>query len=95
MPLQENERRSGDLHVGLDTLTLAEAYELAVQDKTSWCIVPLGWDLTVARLVLDSELRVVRIRDNSGTLLRFPSIQEARQFLRGTLGVLRTTVLPA
>ena len=76
------------------TRRLAEAYGLPCRTRPAG-IVPLGWDLTVARLVLDSELRVVRIRDNSGTLLRFPSIQEARQFLRGTLGVLRTTVLHA
>ncbi len=95
MTLHECERPSGDHPAGLDTLTLSEAYELAVQDKTSWCIVPLGLDLTIARLVLDDELRVVRIRDNSGMLLRFASIQEARNFLRSALGIMRTTVLPA
>lgn len=95
MFLQQNEYRSGAQQQFPDTLTLLEAHELAVNDKTGWCIVPLGFDLTVAKLEIDDDLRMRRIRGDSGKLLRFPTIQEARQFLLSTLGIPRTMLLLA
>jgi hypothetical protein len=77
-----------------NTLSLSEARRLAAKGADQWCIVPQGADLTVARLVVGNELRVVRIRDRTGALLRFPSIQEARRFVRSELGIERTTLLP-
>ncbi len=95
MTSEKHRRLAGIPQQTSSTLTLPEARELAASDKTSWCIVPLGFDLTVAKLDIDDGLCVRRIRDASGRLMRFPSIQEARQFLLDTLGISRTMLLPA
>lgn len=81
-------------HADQNTLSLSEARSLAAKDNANWCIVPLGADLTVARMEFGDGLRVVRIRGRTGAPLRFPSILEARRFVRRELGIQRTTLLP-
>lgn len=85
-------RESG--HPDRNTLSLSDARTLAANDGTNWCIVPLGTDLTVARLVLGEEVRVLRIRDHTGAPLRFPTIEEARSFVKRELGIQRTALFP-
>lgn len=85
-------RESG--HLDWNTLSLSDARTLAANDGSNWCIVPLGTDLTVARLVVGDEVRVLRVRDHTGALLRFPTIEDARLFVRRELGIQRTALFP-
>jgi hypothetical protein len=75
-------------------MTLGEARELAATDKTSWCITPLDYDLTVGMLVVARDLRIVKVCCEHGKVLRFPSIPSAREFLRNELMVSRTMLIP-
>ena len=77
-----------------NTLSLSEARKLAAKDDANWCIVPQGADLTVGRLVLGEDLRVVKIRGRTGAPLRFPTLMEARRFVKRELGIARTTLMP-
>ena len=76
-------------------MTLSEARKLAAKEKSGWCIVPLDFDLTVGRLELDRDIRVVPICCEKGNTLRFPSIPSARDFLRRQLSVSRSMLIPA
>ena len=88
------DKRCGDQGRPRETLSLREARNLAAKDKANWCIVTLGFDLAVGKMILDQDVRLLSIRDDAGTVLRFPAIREARQFLRDELGISRTMVVP-
>jgi len=88
------DKHPGDQGRPRETLSLREARNLAAKDKANWCIVTLGFDLAVGKMILDQDVRLLSIRDDAGTVLRFPAIQEARQFLRDELGISRTMVVP-
>jgi hypothetical protein len=75
-------------------MTLGEARQLAATDKTGWCITPLDYELTVGRLVVERELRIVKVCCDQGKVLRFPSIPSAREFLRNELLVSRSMLIP-
>ena len=89
------DKHPGDQSRPRETLSLRDARNLAARDKSNWCIVPFGYDLAVGNLILDQDVRLLSIRDDTGTVLRFPAIQEARRFLREELGISRTMVVPA
>jgi len=75
-------------------ITLSQARKLAAKEKSGWCIKPLDFDLTVGRLELDADVRVVPICCEKGNMLRFPSISSARDFLRRQLSVSRSMLIP-
>jgi hypothetical protein len=77
-----------------ERMTLAAALELAQEDSLNWCIVPIGYDMTIAKLVFEDEVKVVKVLDEEGSLLRFPTMPQARDFLQQTFGVQRTSLLP-
>jgi len=89
------DKHPGDQSRPRETLSLRDARNLAAKDKSNWCIVPLGYDLAVGKMILDQDVRLLSIRDDTGTVLRFPAIQEARRFLKDELGISRTMVVPA
>ena len=89
------DKHPGDQSRPRETLSLRDARNLAAKDKSNWCIVPFGYDLAVGKMILDQDVRLLSIRDDTGTVLRFPAIQEARRFLRDELGISRTMVVPA
>jgi hypothetical protein len=88
------DKQQGDQGRPRETLSLRDARDLAAKDKSNWCIVPFGFDLAVGKMILDQEVRLLSIRDDAGTVLRFPAINEARQFLRDELGISRTMMVP-
>jgi hypothetical protein len=75
-------------------MTVTEARELAATDKTGWCITPLDYELTVGRLVVAQDLRIVTVCCEQGNVLRFPSIPSAREFLQNELSVSRSMLIP-
>ena len=79
----------------VEMMSLSQARKLAAKEKSGWCIMPLGFDLTVGRMELDADIRVVPICCEKGDTLRFPSIPSAREFLRRQLSVSRSMLIPA
>lgn len=75
-------------------ITLAEARKLAAEDKNGWCITPVDYELTVGRLVVEADLRIVKVCCDQGNVLRFPSIPSAREFLQNELSVSRSMLIP-
>jgi hypothetical protein len=75
-------------------ITLTEARKLAAEDKSGWCITPLDCELTVGRLVVEEDLRIVKVCSEHGSVLRFPSIPSAREFLQNELSVSRSMLIP-
>lgn len=75
-------------------ITLAEARKLAAEDKNGWCITPLDCELTVGRLVVEEDLRIVKVCCEQGNVLRFPTIPSAREFLQNELAVSRSMLIP-
>jgi hypothetical protein len=75
-------------------MTLTEARKLAAEDKNGWCITPLDYELIVGRLVVERDLRIVKVCCEQGNVLRFPSIPSAREFLRNELSVSRSMLIP-
>ena len=51
-----------------ETLSLREARNLAAKDKSNWCIVPFGYDLAVGKMILDQDVRLLSIRDDTDML---------------------------
>jgi hypothetical protein len=75
-------------------ITLAEARKLAAEDKNGWCITPLDYELVVGRLVVERDLRIVKVCCDEGNVLRFPTIPSAREFLRNELSVSKSMLIP-
>ena len=75
-------------------MSLAEARELAANEKSGWCITPEEFELTVGRLVVGDDLRIVKVCCDEGKVLRFPSIPSAREFLWSELAVSRSMLIP-